>query len=238
MSLTPVLRRCSRLYVVARLLRVTLRDISPEVCRALTDAGLGYDFVVLEFGINAMSAGQTDYTSYGKLMAKVVEHIRELLSQCRDNAYGYRRPRTKIGARRSAPQRRLHMHMDAASARWRALPAFLFWDTREAIGTVPLCRGQELHRRQQRPTRTISTLTAMQEAVLETEFVKSIKMHSNPKIYIVCGYSKVSAGYCRGRTSSSRRRHYSTMMRHPHQSWKSITGRQSTTRKKSRYRVF
>ena len=212
---------------------VTLRDISPEVCRALTDAGLGYDFIVLEFGINAMSAGQTDYTSYGKLMAKVVEHIRNCYPNAVIMLMGIGDRGQKQGAEvRSMPSA---VHMVDAQRQVARATGILFWDTREAMGgdgAIVSWAGAS----PPRANKDYIHLNHHGGAVLATEFVKSLKMHSILK-YILCVAVAVSAGYLPGAHSSSRRRH-PTMMRTSASILKSITGRQSTTRKKSRYRLF
>ncbi|WP_295730838.1 GDSL-type esterase/lipase family protein [uncultured Muribaculum sp.] len=111
---------------------VTLRDVSPQVCRQLTDAGLGYDLIVLEFGINAMSASQTDYTSYGKLMTKVVDHIH----QCYPDAVVMLMGIGDRGQKRGADVRSMPaaVAMIAAQRDVARNTGCLFWDTRQAMG--------------------------------------------------------------------------------------------------------
>lgn len=111
---------------------VTLRDVSPQVCRQLSEHGLGYDLIVLEFGINAMSASQTDYTSYGKLMTKVVDHIH----LCYPDAVVMLMGIGDRGQKRGADVQ----SMPAAAAMVAAQrdvarnTGCLFWDTRQAMG--------------------------------------------------------------------------------------------------------
>ncbi|MEZ3465224.1 GDSL-type esterase/lipase family protein [Muribaculum intestinale] len=156
---------------------VTLRDISPEVCRALTDAGLGYDFIVLEFGINAMSAGQTDYTSYGKLMAKVVEHIRNCYPNAVIMLMGIGDRGQKQGAEvRSMPSA---VHMVDAQRQVARATGILFWDTREAMGgngAIVSWAGAS----PPRANKDYIHLNHHGGAVLATEFVKSLKNALNP----------------------------------------------------------
>lgn len=156
---------------------VTLRDISPEVCRGLTDAGLGYDFIVLEFGINAMSAGQTDYTSYGKLMTKVVEHIRMCYPQAVVMLMGI----GDRGQKRGADVRSMSSaaYMVDAQRQVARSTGILFWDTREAMGgdgAIVLWAGAS----PPRANKDYIHLNHHGGAVLASEFVKSLRNALNP----------------------------------------------------------
>ena len=111
---------------------VTLRDVSSDLCHSLSHAGIGYDLIVLEFGINAMSPGQTDYTSYGKLMGKVIDHIRVCYPDAAILLMGIGDRGEKHGANvRSMPGAVAMVNAQRDVAR-RA--GCLFWDTREAMG--------------------------------------------------------------------------------------------------------
>ena len=85
-----------------------------------------------------MSAGQTDYTSYGKLMAKVVEHIRNCYPNVVIMLMGIGDRGQKQGAEvRSMPSA---VHMVDAQRQVARATGILFWDTREAMGgygTIP-----------------------------------------------------------------------------------------------------
>ena len=48
----------------------------PEATLRQTDSLLGYDLIVLQYGLNVMSANVTKYTTYGKNMVETVEHIK------------------------------------------------------------------------------------------------------------------------------------------------------------------
>lgn len=54
---------------------VSLMEIDGQLSSSLAQY-VPYDLIILEFGINAMSAKQTDYTVYGRQMAKVIDKIR------------------------------------------------------------------------------------------------------------------------------------------------------------------
>jgi hypothetical protein len=111
---------------------VTLRDLSPQVCRQLGCAGIDYDLIVLEFGINAMSASQTDYTSYGKIMTKVLEHVRECYPNSVIMMMGVGDRGQKHGSEvKSMPGT---AGMIAAQRDAARQAGCLFWDTREAMG--------------------------------------------------------------------------------------------------------
>ena len=110
---------------------VTLQKVSPELCREMAKF-IDYDLIILEFGINAMSSKQTDYSIYSSRLEKVIEHVR----QCYPNAdillLG-------IGDRGEKINGEVHS-MKAApfmveAQRTAARKAHcLFWDTREAMG--------------------------------------------------------------------------------------------------------
>ncbi|MBO4978216.1 MAG: hypothetical protein J6C67_05810 [Muribaculaceae bacterium] len=60
---------------------LTLRRLNPNLCRAIAQ-WIDYDLIILEFGINALSAEQTDYAPYAAGMARSIERVR----QCYPNA--------------------------------------------------------------------------------------------------------------------------------------------------------
>ena len=156
---------------------VTLRDVSTGVCSGLRAGGIGYDVIVLEFGINAMSAGQTDYSSYGKLMTKVVEHIRECYPDAAIMLMGIGDRGQKRGADvESMPGA---VYMVAAQREVARRTGCLFWDTREAMGgdgaivawanaSPPRANKDYIH------------LNHHGGSVLAAEFVKSLKHAINP----------------------------------------------------------
>jgi lysophospholipase L1-like esterase len=130
-----------------------------------------YDLIVLEYGINALSSQQTDYTAYGKIMQQVVSRIR----LCYPNAdilmlaVGDRGQ--KIGGEvQSLPtsQAMIDAQRNAAQA-----VGCVFWDTREAMGGINsvvswrergLINADYIH------------LNAKGGAALAQEFMKSFKL--------------------------------------------------------------
>ncbi len=110
---------------------VTLRNVNTDLVADMAKF-VDYDLIILEFGINAMSAKQTDYSTYGKTMVKVVEHVR----QCYPNAdilmmgigdRGSKRG-SDVHSMKAAP-----FMVDAQRESARRAHC-LFWDTREAMG--------------------------------------------------------------------------------------------------------
>lgn len=110
---------------------LTLNKVSPELSRQMA-ANIDYDLIVLEFGINAMSPRQTDFTVYANRMVEVIEHVR----QCYPNAdiimmgIGDRGEKKggQVHSMASAPYM-VNAQRDAAR-RARCL----FYDTRESMG--------------------------------------------------------------------------------------------------------
>lgn len=91
-----------------------------------------YDLIVLEYGINALSEKQKDYTSYRKVMTQVARHLKE----CYPNAdivimgIGDRGVK-KNGQVISIPTAEAMVSAQRNAARDAGV---LFWDTREAMG--------------------------------------------------------------------------------------------------------
>ncbi|MDR1886937.1 MAG: hypothetical protein LBQ70_03390 [Prevotellaceae bacterium] len=54
----------------------TLR-LLPENILKQTDSILGYDLIILQYGLNVMTAGRTNYSSYQKGMQETVEHLKK-----------------------------------------------------------------------------------------------------------------------------------------------------------------
>lgn len=109
----------------------SLASISPELCASMRRY-VNYDLIILEFGINAMSAKQSNYTTFTRNMVKVVDNLRNCYpgadimiigvgdrGQKRGGAY---HSMSTIGAMIDA-QRKAAMESRC-----------LFWDTREAMG--------------------------------------------------------------------------------------------------------
>lgn len=93
---------------------------------------IDYDLIILEYGINALSATQTDYSGYAKLMKEVVNKVRECYPDADILLMGVGDRGQKIdGAVRSMPTIR---NMVENQRRLASETGCLFWDTREAMG--------------------------------------------------------------------------------------------------------
>lgn len=110
---------------------VTLTKVSPELTAEMSKY-IDYDLIILEFGINAMSAKQKNFDSYGKQMCKVVEHVR----QCYPNADILLMGIGDRGAKRGSEVHSMSSAPYMVSAQREAArkSRCLFWDTREAMG--------------------------------------------------------------------------------------------------------
>lgn len=111
---------------------ITLTKVNPSLCREMASQGVDYNLIVLEFGINAMSASQKDYSVYSSRMVDVINHVRKCY------------PRSDIllmgvgdrGEKRQGVVRSMSTAPSMVSAQRDAARRAhcLFWDTREAMG--------------------------------------------------------------------------------------------------------
>lgn len=110
---------------------ITLTKINPTLCRELATE-IDYDLIILEFGINAMSSTQKDYSIYSNRMVKVINHVRRCYPHADIIMMGVGDRGEKRGgtvkSMATAPAM-INAQRDAAR---RA--HCLFWDTREAMG--------------------------------------------------------------------------------------------------------
>lgn len=107
------------------------RNINAALTGALRNY-VDYDLIIIEFGMNALSLEQTDYSPYSTLMARTVRHLR----QCYPNADILM---LGIGDRGEKLQGEMHSIPTAPSlvdAQRKAArdAGALFWDTRAAMG--------------------------------------------------------------------------------------------------------
>lgn len=110
---------------------LTLGSVSAGLCRQMA-AYVNYQLIVLEFGINAMSPGQTDFSVYSRHMVKVIDHIRECYPGAQVLLMGVGdRGQKRGGAVHSMPG---VTHMVEAQRTAARTARCLFWDTREAMG--------------------------------------------------------------------------------------------------------
>lgn len=110
---------------------VTLLRVNPALCRAMSKV-IDYDLIILEFGINAMTSSQTDYSLYSRKMVEVINHVRTCYPRAdillmgigdRGEKHG-----SEVHSMRSAP------FMVEAQREAARKAHCLFWDTREAMG--------------------------------------------------------------------------------------------------------
>ncbi|MDE5573845.1 MAG: hypothetical protein K2I94_08880 [Muribaculaceae bacterium] len=91
-----------------------------------------YDLIVIEYGTNALSSKQTDYSGYIKIMTHVIEHIRECYPMADILIMGIGDRGEKAGTSiRSMPVVQTMIDDQRSMARNLGV---LFWDTRAAMG--------------------------------------------------------------------------------------------------------
>jgi lysophospholipase L1-like esterase len=110
---------------------VTYRNLDPELAAQMREY-IDYDLIIIEFGINALSVQQTDYTAYANIMVNVVNRVKA----CYPNAdiiimgIGDRGQKngSELGSIPTAANMVSHQRDLARKT------GTLFWDTREAMG--------------------------------------------------------------------------------------------------------
>lgn len=91
-----------------------------------------YDLIILEFGINALSEKQKDYSHYRRSMAAVARHLKELYPRADILLMGIGDRGIKRGGQvQSMPTAPAMVAAQRGAARDAGV---LFWDTREAMG--------------------------------------------------------------------------------------------------------
>lgn len=91
-----------------------------------------YDLIIVEYGINALSSAQDDYTAYGRLMTRVIACVRECYPHADILLMGIGDRGQKInGTVHSLPTAPAMIAAQRAAARQAGT---LFWDTRAAMG--------------------------------------------------------------------------------------------------------
>lgn len=110
---------------------ITHRRVSPEIAAQMRK-NIDYDLIVLEYGINALSEKQKDYTNYRKAMTLVAEHLKSLYPNADIVLMGIGdRGVKKNGQVQSIPTAPAMVEAQRNAAREAGI---LFWDTREAMG--------------------------------------------------------------------------------------------------------
>lgn len=110
---------------------LTLTKVDPALSKQMAKF-VDYDLIILEFGINAMSSKQTDFTVYANRMVDVIKHVRE----CYPNAdiimmgIGDRGEKRagEVHSMASAP------YMVEAQRNAARRARCMFYDTRESMG--------------------------------------------------------------------------------------------------------
>lgn len=110
---------------------ITLTKINRELCREVSEI-IDYDLIVLEFGINAMSSSQKDYSVYSSKMVDVINHVRSCFPRADILLMGVGDRGEKRGAQVRSMATAPAMISAQRDAARRA--HCLFWDTREAMG--------------------------------------------------------------------------------------------------------
>ncbi|MCM1075874.1 MAG: hypothetical protein NC411_00765 [Bacteroides sp.] len=110
---------------------ITLTKINPELSHEMAQF-IDYDLIILEFGINAMSAQQKDYSIYCSRMVDVINHIRLCYPHSDILLMGIGDRGEKAGSQVRSMSTASAMISAQRDAARRA--HCLFWDTREAMG--------------------------------------------------------------------------------------------------------
>lgn len=110
---------------------VTLLRVNPALCRAMSKV-IDYDLIILEFGINAMTSTQTDYSLYSRKMVEVINHVRTCFPGTDILLMGIGDRGEKRGSEVHSMRSAKYMVEAQRDAARKA--HCLFWDTREAMG--------------------------------------------------------------------------------------------------------
>ena len=110
---------------------ITHRNISVELADAMSKH-IDYDMIIVEYGINALSSKQKDYSGYKKLMKRTIGRLREAYPNADILMLGIGDRGQKIGTNiQSVPTSQNMVSAQRDAAREMGI---LFWDTREAMG--------------------------------------------------------------------------------------------------------
>lgn len=110
---------------------VSHRSLNTETTRQMREF-INYDLIILEFGMNALSAAQSNYDSYGNAMVEVVNNIKRLYPDAQILIMGVGDRGQKHGSE--------VVSMPTVTALIKAQrdvacrTGSFFWDTREAMG--------------------------------------------------------------------------------------------------------
>lgn len=110
---------------------ITLTKVNTGLCRQMASF-VDYNLIILEFGINAMSATQKNYTVYSNRMVEVINHVRRCYPRADILLMGVGDRGEKRGGVVKSMSTAPFMIQAQRDAARRA--HCLFWDTREAMG--------------------------------------------------------------------------------------------------------
>lgn len=110
---------------------IPLRKINAGLCAAMADR-MPYDLIILEYGINAISEEQTDYSAYGLAMSAVIDRLRSVYPRTDILVLGVSdRGVKRDGAVRSLPACAAMVDVQRRMAHRSGVH---FWDMRAAMG--------------------------------------------------------------------------------------------------------
>lgn len=109
----------------------SLAKISPDLSLQIGNF-VNYDLIILEFGVNAMSAKQKNYSVFSRNMVKVIDNLRNCYPEATIMLMGV----GDRGERRSGAVHSMSTITNMIDAQREAAMTggVLFWDTREAMG--------------------------------------------------------------------------------------------------------
>lgn len=110
---------------------LTLRSLNQNLA-AVTSASVPYDLIVLEFGINALTAEQSDYTAYAAGMKNAVRTVRAAYPEADILIMGISDRGNKSGSQ--VHSMRTCVNMIEAQRNYARAEGCMFWDTRQAQG--------------------------------------------------------------------------------------------------------
>lgn len=114
------------------------RSLSQKLASEMNSL-IPYDLIIVEYGMNALSAEQTDYTNYGRIMEKVINRLKECYPQCDILMLGVGDRGQKNGT--SITSMSTIDAMVAAQRQCARNCNIMFWDTRQAMGGADaICR--------------------------------------------------------------------------------------------------
>lgn len=110
---------------------ITLTKVNPDLSHEMAQY-VDYDMIILEFGINAMSSKQKDYSVYCSRMVDVINHVRLCYPDADILLMGVGDRGERVGSQVKSMATAAAMISAQRDAARRA--HCLFWDTREAMG--------------------------------------------------------------------------------------------------------